>query len=389
MHMSCWICYVFTMPAQKTRRRSVSRRARGRRFIRCSTAALLVFHLLLLGGCIHTAPFQDADGHVIPESIATMEDVPIGGISQRLWFRGLNKSNPALILLHGGPGASEAALFRHYNAELERHFLVVYWEQRGSGRSYHGGIPPESMTIDRFVRDLDEVVELVRRRFHKRKVVLLGHSWGTVLGAIYSYEHPDKVAVYVGVAQISDRRRESEVSCQFALSQAKQRANRGAIEELRDICPEPHSVDERLRLGEWVEQFGGMFHGNLSTGKLIWAALTTDEAGLVDLVKFGQGNRFSLEQLEGETSVLNLKASYRSFHVPIFFILGRYDWHVPAVVGKEYFDAIEAPCKRLVWFDGSAHNPPFEEPEKFNHLLIEQVLPLAKGEKSRERGAGC
>jgi pimeloyl-ACP methyl ester carboxylesterase len=138
----------------------------------------------------------------------------------------VDKSQPALILLHGGPGASEAALFRHYNAELERHFLVIYWEQRGAGQSYDSDIPPESMTIAQFVRDLDEVVELVRRRFQKRRVILLGHSWGTVLGTIYSYEHPEKVAVYVGVAQISDKRREDAISCQFALASAQRRRNR-------------------------------------------------------------------------------------------------------------------------------------------------------------------
>lgn len=132
--------------------------------------------LLMTTGCVHTRAFTDAHGQVIPGSIATMETVTIGDIPQSIWFRGVNTANPALILLHGGPGASEVALFRHYNAALEQHFLMVYWEQRGTGRSYHSDIPPDSMTIAQFLRDLDEVVELVKRRFDKDKVVLLGHS---------------------------------------------------------------------------------------------------------------------------------------------------------------------------------------------------------------------
>lgn len=156
--------------------------------------------LLLTAGCVHTRPFTDAQGHVIPGSIAAMERLTIGGIRQSVWFRGVNSVNPALILLHGGPGASESALFRRYNAALEQRFLVVYCEQRGTGRSYHSGIPPESMTIAQFLRDLDELVDLVRRRFGQDKVVLLGHSWGTVLGTIYAHEHPRKVAAYVGTA---------------------------------------------------------------------------------------------------------------------------------------------------------------------------------------------
>lgn len=113
-----------------------------------------------------------------------METARIGGIEQSLWFRALDRTSPPVVLLHGGPGASESALFRHFDAALEEHFLTVYWEQRGTGRSFHSDIPRESMTVDRMVDDLDEVVELVRRRFGAERVILFGHSWGTVLGTV-------------------------------------------------------------------------------------------------------------------------------------------------------------------------------------------------------------
>lgn len=343
-------------------------------------AVALSFLLLGVGCGIQTASFTDAEGRIIPGSIATMETLTIGGIPQNFWFRGVSRSNPVLILLHGGPGASESALFRHYNSVLEQHFLVVYWEQRGTGRSYHSDIPPESMSIDQFVRDLDEVTELVKRRFNKDKVVLLGHSWGTVLGTLYVARHPEKVAAYVGVAQIADMPRGDQLSYEFAISEARKRGNYDALSELEKIGPPPYaSVDDRLTIGNWVERFGGAFHADLSTGKLIWAALSTDETSLIDLVKFGQGNRFSLELLDEEFSEFHLTERYRSFDVPIFFLLGRYDRHISSVLAERYFETIEAPCKRLVWLEQSAHNPPFEEPDRFNQVLIEQVLPLARG----------
>jgi pimeloyl-ACP methyl ester carboxylesterase len=327
---------------------------------------------------VHTQPFRDAKGRIIPGSIAVMETVPVGGISQSVWLRGISRSSAALVLLHGGPGASESALFRHYNPELEQHFLVVYWEQRGAGRSYHSDIPPRSMTISRFVHDLDELVDWVRQRFGKDKVVLLGHSWGTVLGTIYAYRYPEKVAAYVGIAQISDVPASRRLSWEFAMAEARKRGDASAISALEAIGPPPYSsVDEQLATGKWVERFGGIFHGRLSTGKLIRAALQTDEANVADLVKFGQGNRFSLRQLENEISRLNLSANYRSFQVPIFFLLGRYDMNTPAALAEQYFKMIDAPEKQLIWFENSAHNPPFEEPEKFNRVLIEQVLPLS------------
>lgn len=343
-------------------------------FLRHTAITVLLF---LCSGCIHTKPFRDASGNVIPGSIASMEMITIGGIPQSIWFRGISTSNPALILLHGGPGTSESALFRHYNSPLEQHFTVVYWEQRGTGRSFHSNIPPESMSIAQFVRDLDEVVEQVRHRFNKEKVILVGHSWGTVPGIIYASRYPEKVSAYVGIAQVADVPEGRRLSYDFAMSEAKNRGNAQAVSELKAIGPPPYiSVDERLTTGKWVERFGGTFHASLSTATLMWVALNTDEANLIDLIKFGQGNRFSLVQLENEISRLKLSEHYRSFKVPIFFLLGRYDTHVPAVLAERYFEIIEALCKRLVWFEHSAHNLPFEEPARFNRILIEEVLPI-------------
>lgn len=345
------------------------------RFVLARLGALIAWlGLFGLAACVHTPPFLDAQGREIPGHIATMETVKIGGIDQRVWFRGLDVESPALILLHGGPGVSEGALFRHFNAQLEQHYLVVYWEQRGTGRSYHPDIPAETMTVSQLVRDLDEVVELVRTRFDKRQVVLLGHSWGTALGTLYASRHPQKVAAYVGVAQISNTAQQRRMSHAFAMAEASRRGNTQAVEELRAIGSSPRSVDDVLALGKWTERLGGAMRGGLSTGKLIWTALNADEASLIDLVKFGQGNRFSLLSLEGEISRLDLSGEFRRFKVPVFMLLGRHDWHVPAADAARYFELVEAPCKRLIWFEESAHYPPFEEPDKFNSVMTDQVL---------------
>jgi len=335
----------------------------------------------LLYGCIHTAPFRDGQGRIIPGSIGAMETVSIGGIPQQVWFRGIETRNPALLILHGGPGASEAALFRAFNSELEQHFLVVNWEQRGTGRSFHSDIPPESMTIAQFLRDLDEVVELIQKRFNTRCVILLGHSWGSALGTIYAFQHPEKVAAYVGIGQAANMPEGERMSYAYALTQAVAHGNREALDALRKIGPPPHTVDDMLISRHWVERFGGSFHTDLSMGKLIWAALNTDEANFIDLILFGRGNRFSLEHLWREFSRFDLTI-YRTFKMPMFFLLGRYDRQVPAQLAASYFETIQAPYKRLIWFEHSAHNPPFEEAETFNRVMIEDVLPIVIGSKT-------
>lgn len=339
--------------------------------------------LLALFGCTWTRPFTDHAGRVIPGSIATMETIELGGVRQSVWFRGRDVSAPALIILHGGPGASESALFRYYDAALEDHFLVIYWEQRGAGRSYHSDIPPSSMTIAQLTADLDQLVDTVRSRFGTDRVALVGHSWGTILGTLYAHEHPEKVSLYVGVAQIADFAHGERRSLEWALRQAETRNDQRALRVLRAMTPAPRSVDEELELGRWVERFGGTLRGGLSTGKLIWAALRTDEAGLMDLVRFGKGNRFSLKALRPEYSRVRL-TRIRRFEVPVIFMLGRHDWHVPAVLAADWFVAIDAPNKRLVWFEHSAHNPPFEESDAFVRLMLEHVRPLALDARIRK-----
>lgn len=350
--------------------------------VRALTRVLLV---LVLSACTGTRPFTDRAGRVIPGSIARMEQIELGGVRQSVWFRARDVQSPALILLHGGPGASEAPLFRHFDAALEDHFLVVYWEQRGAGRSYHSDIPRSSMTIERMLHDLDELVDTVRSRYHKDRVALLGHSWGTILGTLYADREPAKVSVYVGVAQIANVGEGERVSLAWALRQAEARRDARALEALHAMAPAPRSVDDELALGRWVERFGGMRRGGLSTGKLIWTALRTDEAGLMDLVRFGRGNRFSLESLRPEYSRVDL-TRIRCFAVPVVFMLGRYDQHVPAELAARYFTTIDAPTKRLVWFERSGHDLPFEEPHAFTRAMLEHAHPLALDAR---RTGGC
>jgi proline iminopeptidase len=345
--------------------------------------------LAAVSGCVHTRAFKDRHGQVLPGSIARMESVRIGGIQQSIWFRSANTSNPALIFLHGGPGISTAPLSRHYNGDLEHHYLVVYWEQRGAGRSFHRGIPRSSMNIEQFLNDLDEVVELVKTRFKKQKVVLVAHSWGTLLGTIYSYRHPNKVAAYVGTGQIANMPEGERLSYEFALGEARRRDDRGPLRKLEEIGPPPHTVKSMLTSRGFVERFGGTFHAKLSTGKLIWTALRTDEANLTDLVRFGRGNHFSLQSLWSEFSQVDLEGNYRAFQVPVFFLIGRYDHVTPADLAERYFGEIKAPYKKLVWFENSAHNPPFEEPDYFNRVLIDEVLGVSTGRISERTLSAC
>lgn len=287
-------------------------------------------------------------------------------------IRGENLVNPPLILLHGGPGFSEMRLMRHFNAPLEKSFTLVYWDQRGSGKSFDRKIPKSSMTVEQFISDLDELVDLVRRRVRQNKVAIFGHSWGSVLGVLYAARFPEKVSVYVGGAQIGDSPSAESVSYALALAEAARRNNRKAVRELSAIGPPPYDANGLWRERTWLQRFDG----NL-TLRALWyfgrIVLRGPESSIFDLPNLMRGFRFSLDAMWPEVSTLNLIKLVPELRMPVFFFLGRRDQWVPSETSLAYFEALTAPSKKLVWFEESGHQLFADEPEKFNDAMVSLV----------------
>ena len=172
-----------------------------------------------------TRPFLGPDGAAIPNSVAEIRYFRLRGLDQWVMIRGENLANPPLILLHGGPGFSEMRLFRSYNGPIEKSFTVVYWDQRGAGKSFDPKIPKSSMTVEQFIADLDELVDAVCARVGKAKVAIFGHSWGSALGPLYAAHHPAKVAAYIGSGQIGDWPAGELASYEWALAEAQRLKN--------------------------------------------------------------------------------------------------------------------------------------------------------------------
>lgn len=322
-----------------------------------------------------TPPLRGPDGDVLPDSIAEVAYVRLGGLDQWVMIRGESLANPPLILLHGGPGLSETFFFRHFNTPLERNFTVVYWDQRGSGKSFDSDIPASSMTVEQFVTDLDELVEWVRRRVGEKKVVLFGHSWGSVLGVLHAARVPDEVAAYVGSGQFGNATAGEAASYAFVLAEAERLGSRRALEQLREIGPPPYSAESLWTQRTWLNRFEG--HLNAKTfWELGRIYLDTPELSVFDLPDLMRGFRFSLDAMWEEVSKIDLVKDAPALQVPVFFFLGRHDHWVPPEVSVAYYEELRAPSKQLVWFEQSGHEPFADEAAKFNSSMVELVLPV-------------
>lgn len=322
----------------------------------------------------HTEPFRAPDGTLVPGSIAEVSYLHLGGVDQWTMIRGARRSNPLLLMLHGGPGLSDTPFFRRFNASLETHFTVVYWDQRGTGRSFDRHIPPSSMTVERFIADLDELIHIVREHVPQQQLVIMGHSWGSALGVLYAARHPTKVQAYVGVAQYGDCAAAEAASYRFALAEAERRRHRKAIEQLRAIGPPPYGTDSLLIERKWTQRFDGQLRPR-ALWTLARSVLGAPESSLFDLPGILGGFRFSLDAMWGEVSALNLLTLVPALPMPVFFFVGRRDHWIPPETSVAYFDQLRAPAKTIVWFDHSGHEPFVDEPAKFNAAMTDLVLP--------------
>lgn len=329
----------------------------------------------------YTPAFQDAQGNLLKNSIAEMRMVPIGNTKQSVIIRGEDRNNPVLLLIHGGPGSAETPLFRHYNAALEKSFVVVYWDQRACGKSYTKRDAFSPLCVQMFVQDLCDLAVYLKDDLGKEKIYLLAHSWGTLLGILAAAQHPELFYAYIGTGQVSSMPESELESYRFALRAAREKKNAKATRELEAIG-EPHNGTYACGIAgiriqrKWLNYFGGAIYGSKSMSKFILKFFTSPEYSLADVVRFFKSlNAPARNKLsQGEFLQTDLFDTIREINVPVYFFLGRHDYQVASVVAEKFFHTIKAPKKELVWFEESAHSACFEEPEKFNNLMVDMVL---------------
>lgn len=316
-------------------------------------------------------------GPALAAGIRREERVPVGDASLYLLLRGRDIRAPVLLWLHGGPGAAERPLFRLYNGELEKRFVVAYLDQRGAGRSFDADADPRRLTVAQHLADLDLVVERLRRLTGRERIVLVGHSWGSALGLLYARRHPAKVAALLATGVVTSTAAGQSAQYDFVREQAQRRGDDEALGKLREIGPPPFTARRELAIQDLVDRYGGYFHRRPS---FAWATVRAMAAGITsptDIARIIRGNNVSLEAMNDELSRLDLTTTVRRLETPVGFLLGRHDRQTDARLAAAYFQTLQAPDKALVWFENSAHNPPFEEPEAFNAAVAELVARLA------------
>ena len=309
-----------------------------------------------------TPPIVDSSGEPLPGSVASLERLQIGGAEQYVLIRGHDQNKPVLLFLHGGPGMPAMYLAHAFQRELERDFVVVHWDRRGAGKSYHALPPTDTPTVRQTLEDTYELTRHLRQRFGQDKIYLVGHSWGTYLGLLAANERPEYYRAYVGMGQMSaDTARTYAVMRDFVLRAATAAGDSAVVAWIRSGGNA--NEDDLFR-------YGAELYAERSFWPILRLGLEAPEYTLFDVLNVPRGAQRLNRIMRYDVIDGSRDREVLRFEIPIAFFLGRHDFNTPSVLAEEYLQNIDAPLKRLVWFEEAAHFPFLEEPERFHSELL-------------------
>lgn len=320
---------------------------------------------------------------VSPKGLQAIETVRIGGIDQVVSIRSQDLRNPVIIYFHGGPGFVEMPLDWWWNRGWDEYFTVVHWDQRNAGKTYVASGPsdPAQLTPARFQADAEELVQWALKRFGKKKLFVLGHSWGSMVGLRLAAAHPEWLHAYIGLGQVTDALESERRGWAWTMAAARADGNQAAVDELQSIAPYATSpervpVPAILIQRKWLNHYGGAAWRRRG-GEFEAAAIKlSPEYNDEDVRNAFKGQPAVTQALLPSVVAADL-THIRQLKAPLILMLGRHDVNVSSDVAAEWFATVKAPGKKLIWFERSAHHITSEEPGKLLLSLIQHARPIA------------
>lgn len=323
-----------------------------------------------------TAPITGPDGGPVPGSVAELTTVDIGGHDLGVMVRGTDIGNPVLLFLAGGPGGSELGAMRRHLPELEEHFTVVTWDQRGNGTSYAELDPTDTVTLDGYVSDTIELTNHLRDRFDTDDIYLLGQSWGTTLGVLAVQEEPELYRAFIGTGQMVSQRATDRIFYDDTSAWAARTGREALLQQLETAGPPPY--DEMFPYETALSHEKDVYpydHSGNSEGALQMSEnLLVEEYALIDQVHIIGAFMDTFAALYPQLQDIDFRETATDFEIPMYFVQGAHEAGGRAQPFDEWYSMIEAPNKDLAVFDTSGHRPLWEQPAEFVDYMVGTVL---------------
>lgn len=321
--------------------------------------------------------------------IDSLEKVMLGGAEQTILIQAENPSNPVLLFVHGGPcmpvpgvvSRGQDYAVATATKELVKHYVVVFWDQRGAGKSYHKSLSAETMRMEQYISDCRELIDHLREKFQQEKIYLAAHSWGTVIGLSVASRYPEKLHAYTGVSQIMNWTANDKFCYHWLKTKAEQRMDRKTLQKLDQIGRPPYtaSVDNWIQFRVLLTKYNSMIyeddtikHPGMIGGFKIF--LRSSDYSLLDIYHTFKSS-YSLtytQTLIEDFATIDFQA-VRELKIPAYFLHGRQDMHLDGSPVEQFVSALNAPKKAMVWYENSSHMLHPDDAKQIEQYLIKVV----------------
>ncbi len=301
-------------------------------------------------------------------AISELREININDSKQWITLRGKNKDAPVILFLSGGPGGSQIGNARVALGELENDFLIVQWDQPGSGKS-RWSVPRSQITLERYISDGHAVTQYLKQQFNKEKIYIIGESWGSALGVMLAHQYPQDYHAFIGSGQMVDFLQTEIDDYNLALKIAKERNDQAKVKQLEARGAPPYYGDsiifDTIAYLTYLDKEMAR-RGNINPPKSnIYASVLASEYGLIDKYNWAAGLFRTFDQVFPQLYNINFRKDIPELNVPVYFLLGRHDLNAPTYIAEEYYNLLKAPKKELVWFEHSGHAPWNSESDKY------------------------
>jgi pimeloyl-ACP methyl ester carboxylesterase len=294
------------------------------------------------------------------KAIDTTETLSIGGISQYITLKGADETKPLLLFLCGGPGSSVIAMADHFTGKLQKNFVVVQWDQRESGMTLRLNASKTALTVALMERDTYELIDTLLRQFHQKKLYLMAHSWGTVLGFYIAARYPENLYAYIAISPLIDQTRSERMALEMLKEKARQDGNKKELDELSTV---------QIPFGNWEQMYFARKWLFSYSGQPIADSDTTAVQGFV------KGWAATWLPVWNEAIQQNHFKDLPAIRCPVYLCAGRKDYQTNFAITEEYYDKLLAPAKQLFWFENSGHLIPNTEADLLQDIIIQKILP--------------
>lgn len=308
------------------------------------------------------------------------EYVKINGIEHYLLHYKTKKEAPVLLFIHGGPGQSEAMMAYIVEEYAGRNYNIIYYDQRGAGKTYlkNKKARPDTEVLK---EDLLGIVLYVKEKYKKEKIGILGHSWGSVLGSMFTLEHPEHALCYIGCGQVVNLIENERVGYSKLKDAIEQSGNKRDKRKLEQIGEYPivgtFDLKTYRKMGQ-IRNLQAKYHLAATVDKsMIKMFRKSPIMGIADILPFLTGIIVNMQVMK-ELMSYDLRSKGTDYRVPVYYVLGENDQQTPVELSIKYFNEVSAPDKKLYLIKNAGHLAMIDNMDDYRAAICEIVMGLDK-----------